>query len=1036
MGFTTNHIDYLERNHLDTVDLSITIAPGEIVLPVDQSTSIARIHGISKLWTQEDGNINLVRSLMNDVTTGLNGQTSPILYVISGDSTGIRVYMGTCAFSSTDQVGQEFALEASGSLDTLLTSLQGTFPDLEYAKVANEKEFAQLKNHLGTMKYAGLVVGTPTTKVDGQKEGGRQIERLIHGLYGSAWSFMVVAVPIQSREVISLFNRTLNEIRKVQNEQQAAKTANPIDKHYEKLLRIMLAKLDVGKRQGMWHTAAYLLTQDKDVFGQGQSLITSSFGGIKSRPDRIRVLSCQGLIDNLRSFSMVTTRSAQSPGEFQYPFEYLSLQNSEELATFTQIPVDEMPGYFVKDYAKFDVASHFKGKDESIDIGEIIDRGNKMGYLYQMKLKDLDRHGLIIGTTGSGKTNTIFHLIKQIWQKGIPFMVIEPAKTEYRKLLWSELREDVQVFTLGDDTTSPFRLNPFKIMPGVSVQTHIDHLKSVFNASFIMYAPMPYVLERCIHEVYADKGWDLVTNENTRGFHRDAQPTLTDLYRKVDEVVDRLGYEQRITMDVKAALKTRINSLRIGGKGLMLDTKSSIPIETLLRQPTILEIEQIGNDDEKAFVIGLLLTSLYEYYVAGGVKEGTTLTHLTIVEEAHRLFKNIPTSFETETANMQGKSVETFCNMLSEVRAYGEGFLVAEQIPSKLALDIIKNTNLKVMHRIVSLDDRMLVGGTINLDEFQVKRITSLEVGEAAVYCEGDDNSILIKVPYSKIEAENVGRDEENRAIQEKMKKTSEIQDVFIPFESCPVHCKNICKHKKEADEIVEAQEFKEILSGYVLSSVIRDLSLIEQFPKLIQVTNKFRKNGNTDSGILLCTLMTGFNDNFDKRGQQYSWSFNDVSELKKGFIALVNGILNGGCDSALKQPKFSDKQRNEVKAFQDKYKSLCTRRHDSFAGCGKVCPDKLCLYRYHIESLLTDRRLDRNFTNTLAKYAGDDMWKKLGNICEVAERRTITDKAPLEAKNKPALCFAVQKSESMPYVDSFLREKIVTSMVNLFNGK
>lgn len=1030
MPFTTEHIDHLERNHLDNVDLSIKMAPGEIILPVDQSTCIARIHGISKLWTQEDGNINLIRSLMSDVTTGLNGQASPILYLISGDPTAVRVYMGTCAFSNANQVEQELVLRASGSLDTLLTSLQGTFPDLQYAKVANAEEFTQLKNHLGMMKYAGLVVGTPTTKVDGQKEGGRQIERLIHGLYGSAWSFMVVAVPIQAREVISLFNRTLNEIRKVQNEQQAAKTANPIDKHYEKLLRIMLAKLDVGKRQGMWHTAAYLLTQDKDVFGRGQSLITASFGGIKSRPDRIRVLPCHDSIDNLRSFSVVTTRGTQSPGEFRYPFEYLSLQNSEELATFTQIPVDERPGYFVSHSASFDVAPHVKNVTKPVRIGEILDHSRKIGCFYDVDIDSLTRHGLITGTTGSGKTNTIFYLLKQIWSEGVPFLVIEPAKSEYRSLLGSkEFGADLRVFTLGNESISPFRLNPFEIMPGVSVQTHIDRLKALFNASFVMYAPMPYVLERCIHEIYEDKGWDLVSNLNKRGNHKLANPTLSDLYRKIDDVVNRLGYERELTMDITAALKTRIQSLRIGGKGLMLDTRDSIPMAMLLEKPVVLELEQIGNDEEKAFAIGLILMFLYEYHVSHGVKENAGLEHLTVIEEAHRLLRQIPVSENPEVANMRGQAVEAFCNMLSEVRAYGEGFLVAEQIPSKLASDIVKNTSLKVVHRIGSMEDREIVGSTMNLDDEQQRRIVSLEKGDAAIFGQGDDAPLLAHVPYAKIDLEQSEQKEQIRKSAEGVWQAIDGTQAQNCWSQAELAIRAAAgSHLMILDDV----EFSQEVSRYVLSMVTREDTLVEGFPRLAQAVRRKLGGSGADFDLIQALLTSGIRYFFEERGEAYAWPFDQVEELLKSFEMLFEIVFTrykNGTNGKLK----ADERKN-VHEFQKLYKTTCRIESYPFSGCEIVCDHKECLYGYDVALISRDVTLKREFyLATDKRVSPEEFWESIVEVCLQPARRIVNDAVDFEGKKRIALCYAVQTivTSDLNLAD---RKKMVGQLVNALN--
>ena len=262
--------------------------------------------------------------------------------------------------------------------------------------------------------------------------------------------------------------------------------------------------------------------------------------------------------------------------------------------------------------------------------------------------------------------------------------MVESAKSEYRALIENPRFRDLRVFTVGDDTASPLRLNPFEVPPGILIQTHIDYVKSLFSAAFVLYPPMPYVLEQSVQEIYEDRGWDVALNTNSRGSESDrSYPTLSDLAAKVPVIVDRMGYEQRITMDVKAGLLARINQLRLGGgKGLMLNTRRSVPDAVLFEAPCLLELKQIVSDDEKAFIIGLVLIRLYEYHEARQ-RKGHGLVHLTLIEEAHRLLRNVSTEQGGDSANPKGRAIEVFTNILSEIRAYGEGILVAEQIPVK-----------------------------------------------------------------------------------------------------------------------------------------------------------------------------------------------------------------------------------------------------------------------------------------------------------------------------------------------------------------
>lgn len=1021
-GFSTTHIQYLEREYLDGLQGRLEEESLHFFVPDISSIKLVKVLGISQP-RKHIKEIVSSRHLMEDITAGFYGENLSLIYIIIGEPSKIHVFLGTFQLKNGSTNPQQLSSEP---LSMVKPSLESAYPGIDI--VEQKGDNFDLQEMLEVLNFAGIVTGTPTIKA-GTEEGVEQIERLIRGLYGTMWGYMVVATPVDEQDVHDLYNSALHELRIMRDTERSAGIKSPIAEKYNELLDIFLKKVEVGKTQGMWHTAAYFLSQDGETFNRAKAILKSVFGGERSRPDPVRVLSCHNLAENIHQFAQITTAAPPSPGRIQYPFKYLSTLNSKELTSLIHFPAEEMPGYFVKDYARFDVASHYTGGD-TIDIGEVIDQGRRMGCTYKVELNRFDRHGLIVGTTGSGKTNTIFHLLRQIWQKGIPFMVVEPAKTEYRKLLQSELGEHLHIFTLGDDTTSPFRLNPLEIMPGVSVQTHIDHLKSVFNASFILYAPMPYVLERCIHEVYQDKGWDLVTSENERGYHKNAQPTLTDLYRKIDTVVDRLGYEAKITMDVKAALKTRINSLRIGGKGLMLDTRKSIPIEKLIQGPTVLELEQIGDDDEKAFVTGLLLMYLYEYYVSRGLQEGVHLNHITVVEEAHRLFKNVPSIVDTEVANIKGKAVETFCNILSEIRAYGEGVLIAEQIPSKLAPDIVKNTNLKIMHRTVAEDDRMIMGGTMNLEDDEECYIASLHVGEAAVYSEGDDRSLLMKVPYSKIESCGLNKIEENHLICKTMKGfAEEMNDVFVPLESCLLYCKAKCRYKKEAMHIVEDPEFNEVLSRYILSVIVHDAAVAEEFPQLIQSINRRRKC--EDFGLVLCTLINGIDYYFESRGQQYGWKYEDVELLKKDFTAIVSEFSMYTEES---QPQISDKVGRRIESARKTYTKLC-RREYPFFSCKDICSDNLCLYRYNTRSLLDNTYIDKKFTKAFHEK-GNIKWEKFVKVVELATRRIVSQRVDAEVKRRVGLCFVLQKAQSKPYLDVYDQDIFINKMLMLLNRR
>jgi hypothetical protein len=154
----------------------------------------------------------------------------------------------------------------------------------------------------------------------------------------------------------------------------------------------------------------------------------------------------------------------------------------------------------------------------------------------------------------------------------------------------------------------------------------------------------------------------------------------------------------------------------------------------------------MGNDEDKAFVLGALLLHLAEHRRAAGLV-GNHLRHVTVVEEAHRLLAAVPQNLPAEEANARGKAVESFTNLLAEVRAYGEGIVVVDQVPTKLAGDVLKNTNLKVVHRLVAEDERRRVGGCMNMSEKQMRHVSTLRCGQSAVFAEGCPGAYLVQVP-------------------------------------------------------------------------------------------------------------------------------------------------------------------------------------------------------------------------------------------------------------------------------------------------
>lgn len=989
-------VSHLERRHLERHQ---SVPPVSVVFDL-LSLDFIKIEGLSRFWEKEEIEFDLY---MEDILAGAYGQRMTVVYILFVDDANLNIYLG-------------MNKEDTRSLDIIKESLGASYPFIKAHKLVDVKEKAWLLNYLRKPAYCGMLTGIPTRKstVDEQhKNRVEQIERIIRGIYMGSWAYIIIARPAQTEQTDLLFERVLDEVKAVSGltkktvTETHTVTAEHIDRpvqYYVDILERTIERLRDGRACGLWEVAGYFMSDDLTCFSKLKAIVRSVYSGKDSFPEPFRVIDCswEEQLDQL------------SPS--QVP---VTLLNSSELATLVQIPREEFPGYMVTQYAKFDVCVEPRSGEQDLVLGEIMDRGVHSGKYLRFRVNDLCKHTLMTGVTGSGKTNTIFCLLDSLWKhQELPFLVIEPAKSEYRELLNSEQFGSLRVYTLGDEKTVPFRLNPFEPVEGTRVQTHLDYLKSAFLAAFMLYPPMPYVLERCIYEVYKDRGWNLRTDTNLRASTSTTErsllfPTMSDLYEKIDPVVDGLGYELRLQMDIKAALKARIGSLMVGGKGHMLNTQRSIDMPYLLSVPTVLELKRIGDDEEKTFVIGLVMVRLYEYLESIGPQAGTQ--HLTVIEEAHRLLRNVPMDTgNLETANMRGKAVEVFSNMLSEIRAYGEGLIVSEQIPTKLAPDVIKNTNLKMLHRVVAQDDRDIVGTSMNLEDDQSRFVVALSPGDAVVHAEGMDTPFLIKVfDYKGMILEDkpvIEDDELSRRLAHVRKHIA-----YRAFISCDIACPDGCEPElcDLAADTAGSLRIRLAFSRCFLSALSDDIDLniaVESLMNEVESVEPRAFTPKDNRRFLFCLWLHLSHFHCERRGLQYGWMLSDMHEMKQKLeeigLYAVDNYLQGSLLTAIPDTPIHGTIQSLRKAYQD----ACTRYIGPFSGC-QYC-DQKCLLQFDVLQVIDDPWIDSRFRSALDE-TGDEMWHKMAAASLSAAGRLISGKHT-QLRCGLAVCYAVQKASEI----------------------
>ena len=423
--------------------------------------------------------------------------------------------------------------------------------------------------------------------------------------------------------------------------------------------------------------------------------------------------------------------------------------STEVLASLTRPPQSEVPGVRLTLRPEFDVTPE-TGPGAGIRLGAVLDRNLAPAGPFTVPAESLNRHVFVCGATGAGKSQTVRSLLEAATASGIPWLVIEPAKAEYRLMAGRLPGTEVIRIRPGEPDAIAAGLNPLEPAAGdggrFPLQTHADLVRALFIASFQAEEPFPQVLSAALGRVYEEAGWDLALGEPVRpGAAGDEPgfPTLTDLQRVAERVVSEIGYSQRVTDDVLGFIRVRLASLRHGTTGRFLEGGHPLDFAVLLRKNVVLEIEDVGDDGDKAFLMGAVLIRLVEYLrltrqpVSG-------LRHLTVIEEAHRLLRRSDAGGPAGRA--AGHAVEMFAGLLAEIRAYGEGLVIAEQIPARLSPDAIKNTAVKLVHRLPAADDRDAVGATMNASPAQARYLVTLPPGRAAVFSDGMDFPVLVQI--------------------------------------------------------------------------------------------------------------------------------------------------------------------------------------------------------------------------------------------------------------------------------------------------
>lgn len=531
-----------------------------------------------------------------------------------------------------------------------------------------------------------------------------------------------------------------------------------------------IKRLEESLALGMWDFAAYFLSRDQIIANNAAHMyfaLTQGNESYLSQPainlweagDKDKKEDVNNILEFIKRLQHPQFQLKNNLGDGYTDNEWLMYPphidatvslTGRELSRSMNLPKRSVKGLPVIECASFGREVHKYELDEQdekhIELGKTYHMHQEEDETVLLDVDSLASHTFITGSTGSGKSNTVYQIITKALDKDVKFMAIEPTKGEYKDVFSGN--EKVHMYGTNPKKMPLLKLNPFSFPDDIHVLEHTDRLVEIFNVCWPMYAAMPAVLKSAVEKSYEDCGWNLIESNNE--FGENLYPNFADVARNIRQIIDSSEYDTENKGAYKGSLLTRLNSLTNGINGLIFTNEEILPKE-LFDENVIVDLSCVGSSETKSLLMGMLVLKLQEYRMSHG---GTNkkLEHLTVLEEAHNLLKRTSTDQSAESGNLIGKSVEMIANAIAEMRTYGEGFIVADQAPGLLDMSVIRNTNTKIIMRLPDQSDRELVGKSAHLNDNQIDEIARFPKGVAAVYQNNWIEPVLCKMDRLKYE--------------------------------------------------------------------------------------------------------------------------------------------------------------------------------------------------------------------------------------------------------------------------------------------
>lgn len=771
-----------DGNHIGIAALEIDMIPAAAILDSDNSTALKKnmtvfaemINTVAHGSIQQDTVLELLC-----VTTPITGQAykaQPKLFIVA------RKFGRNAA--TIESKLRTFCDSCSASLQSTsykLKSVDESWEDLQhYIAGVREESALSLEKQVRIGQFSsqtGYVCYINPYKLEHTNNFERVYEAMTH-YPGMVLTFQIIPTTFIPTEVSFIQEVMLYIDMPMRPGQPTIQANNAVD-YYRRIWEVL------DKHQFLYNIMLFGTADATTMVGSRlRSILQHEDEAVGlTLTDRTGQLPRYAASYAMYPWNMVTYKTQHPAKPEIVPRHFMRMIHmisTAEVMTFFHAPIDDgnIIGFPVN-RIRMSRETFANGiiNEKSIQLGKLMGTGSTE-VPFGAPMKNFTRHALIVGMTGTGKTTFSISLLLQFYKRGIPFLAIEPTKSEYRAMI--DAVPDLQIFTPGKNNVVPFIINPFLPPEGINLEVFKSSLVSAFKAAFSMPNPLDILFASAIDACYIKHGW--------RGYSKrgDLGTRLFGLHEFIltfREIIRNSEYAAESKGNMESAGVFRLLNL-IVQNGNIYDTEKSVPLYDLLRKPTIIELDAIDNQEQKALIMALLLINIILYTKHNQIGDGK-LKNILLIDEAHVLLGG-ETQTQEGSAEAGASTVRNLQNMIVGIRSYGTGIIIADQSPQKVTKEIVGNTDVKIMFQLIQTEDKNIIAASSNMDENDKDQLSRLNTGEAYAYFRelGEPVRIMTEDIRKKEGIRLVVPDSE---LQKRMHYWDDKQELLKPYSDCSV---------------------------------------------------------------------------------------------------------------------------------------------------------------------------------------------------------------------------------------------------------